>query len=208
MERFIIVDYHAGNLASVLNAFGHLGISVKASSDPSEIAEADRLVFPGVGAARAAMETLETSGIGKAIFQVVERKCPVLGICIGCQIVLRSSEENGGVECLGLIDGKAVRFREEPGIKIPQMGWNQVHFLKRHPIFEGVPDGSDFYFVHSYHPDEIAAENSLARTTFGSQNFVSAICRENLVATQFHLEKSGDVGLRVLENFSAWSGVC
>jgi len=95
-----------------------------------------------------------------------------------------------------------------PGIKIPQMGWNQVHFLKRHPIFEGVPDGSDFYFVHSYHPDEIAAENSLARTTFGSQNFVSAICRENLVATQFHLEKSGDVGLRVLENFSAWSGVC
>lgn len=208
MERFIIVDYHAGNLASVLNAFGHLGISVKASSDPSEIAEADRLVFPGVGAARAAMETLETSGIGKAIFQVVERKCPVLGICIGCQIVLRSSEENGGVECLGLIDGKAVRFREESGIKIPQMGWNQVHFLKRHPIFEGVPDGSDFYFVHSYHPDEIAAENSLARTTFGSQNFVSAICRENLVATQFHLEKSGDVGLRVLENFSAWSGVC
>lgn len=208
MERFIIVDYHAGNLASVLNAFGHLGISVKASSDPSEIAEADRLVFPGVGAARTAMETLETSGIGKAIFQVVERKCPVLGICIGCQIVLRSSEENGGVECLGLIDGKAVRFREEPGIKIPQMGWNQVHFLKRHPIFEGVPDGSDFYFVHSYHPDEIAAENSLARTTFGSQNFVSAICRENLVATQFHLEKSGDVGLRVLENFSAWSGVC
>ena len=208
MERFIIVDYHAGNLASVLNAFGHLGISVKASSDPSEIAEADRLVFPGVGAARAAMETLETSGIGKAIFQVVERKCPVLGICIGCQIVLRSSEENGGVECLGLIDGKAVRFREEPGIKIPQMGWNQVHFLKRHPIFEGVPDGCDFYFVHSYHPDEIAAENSLARTTFGSQNFVSAICRENLVATQFHLEKSGDVGLRVLENFSAWSGVC
>lgn len=208
MERFIIVDYHAGNLASVLNAFGHLGISVKASSDPSEIAEADRLVFPGVGAARTAMETLETSGIGKAIFQVVERKCPVLGICIGCQIVLRSSEENGGVECLGLIDGKAVRFREEPGIKIPQMGWNQVHFLKRHPIFEGVPDGCDFYFVHSYHPDEIAAENSLARTTFGSQNFVSAICRENLVATQFHLEKSGDVGLRVLENFSAWSGVC
>ena len=208
MERFIVVDYHAGNLTSVLNAFGHLGISVKASSDPSEIADADRLVFPGVGAARSAMETLENSGIGNAIFRVVERKRPVLGICIGCQIVLQSSEENGGVKCLGLIDGKAVRFREEPGIKIPQMGWNQVDFLKDHPLFEGIPDGSDFYFVHSYYPDSIAAENALARTTFGSQSFVSAICRENLVATQFHLEKSGDVGLRVLKNFSAWSGVC
>lgn len=208
MERFIVVDYHAGNLTSVLNAFGHLGISVKASSDPSEIAEADRLVFPGVGAARSAMETLEKSGIGKAILRVVERKRPVLGICIGCQIVLQSSEENGGVQCLGLIDGKAVRFREEPGIKIPQMGWNQVNFLREHPLFEGIPDGSDFYFVHSYHPDSISAENSLAQTTFGSQSFVSAICRENLVATQFHLEKSGDVGLRALENFSTWSGVC
>lgn len=208
MERFIVVDYHAGNLTSVLNAFGHLGISVKASSDPSEIAEADRLVFPGVGAARSAMETLERSGIGNAILRVVERKRPVLGICIGCQIILQSSEENGEVECLGLIDGKAVRFREEPGIKIPQMGWNQVNFLKNHPLFEGIPDGSDFYFVHSYHPDSISAENALARTTFGSQSFVSAICRENLVATQFHLEKSGDVGLRVLKNFSTWSGVC
>lgn len=208
MERFIVVDYHAGNLTSVLNAFGHLGISVKASNDPSEIAEADRLVFPGVGAARSAMETLGRSGIGNAILRVVERKRPVLGICIGCQIILQSSEENGGVECLGLIDGKAVRFREEPGIKIPQMGWNQVNFLKNHPLFEGIPDGSDFYFVHSYHPDSISAENALARTTFGSQSFVSAICRENLVATQFHLEKSGDVGLRVLKNFSTWSGVC
>lgn len=208
MERFIVVDYHAGNLASVLNAFCHLGISVKASSDPSEIAEADRLVFPGVGAARSAMETLERSGIGNAIRRVVERKRPVLGICIGCQIILDASEENGGVKCLGFIDGKAVRFREEPGIKIPQMGWNQVNFLKRHPLFEGVPDGGDFYFVHSYHPDSVPAENALARTTFGSQSFVSALCRENLVATQFHLEKSGDVGLRVLKNFSTWSGVC
>lgn len=208
MERFIVVDYHAGNLTSVLNAFEHLGISVKASSDPSEISSADRLVFPGVGAARSAMETLEKTGIGSAIVRVIERKRPVLGICIGCQIVLKSSEENGGVECLGLIEGRAVRFREEPGIKIPEMGWNQVEFLKPHPIFEGVPSGSDFYFVHSFHPDAILPENALAKTTFGSQTFVSAVFRENLVATQFHLEKSGDVGLRVLRNFSAWSGLC
>lgn len=208
MERFIVVDYHAGNLTSVLNAFGHLGLSVKASCDPAEIAEADRLVFPGVGAARSAMRTLDETGIGKAIVRVVERKRPVLGICIGCQIVLRSSEENGGVGCLGLIDGKAVRFGNEPDIKIPQMGWNQVEFLKKHPIFDGVPDGSDFYFVHSYHPDSVPEENALAKTVFGTQSFVSAVCKGSLVATQFHLEKSGDVGLRVLKNFGEWSGTC
>ena len=124
MERFIVVDYDAGNLTSVLNAFAHLGVVVKASRDPKEIAEADRLVFPGVGAAKSSMETLEKSGIGKKISQVVARKCPVLGICIGCHTILESSEEDGGVNTLGLIGGKAVRFREEAGIKIPHMGWN------------------------------------------------------------------------------------
>lgn len=206
MERFIVVDYNAGNLTSVLNAFVHVGANVKASRDPSEIAEADRLVFPGVGAARSAMETLEKTGIGKAIVEVVRKKRPVLGICIGCQIILNSSEENGGVDTLGLIDGKAVRFQDEAGIKIPHMGWNQVELLKEHPLFEGIPNNSDFYFVHSFHPAEIAPENALTRTTYGSQTFTSAVCKENLVATQFHLEKSGDVGLRVLKNFSTWSG--
>lgn len=208
MHRFIVVDYNAGNLTSVLNAFAHLGVDVKASRDPSEIAEAERLVFPGVGAARSAMQTLETSGIGKAIARVVERKRPVLGICIGCQIILESSEENGGVDTLGFIKGNAVRFRDEEGIKIPHMGWNQVRLVKKHPLFEGIPDGSDFYFVHSYHPAGILSENVLTETTYGSQKFVSAVCKENLVAAQFHLEKSGDVGLRVLKNFSTWSGSC
>lgn len=206
MERFIVVDYNAGNLTSVLNAFEHIGVNVKASRDPSEIAEADRLVFPGVGAARSAMETLEKTGIGKAIVEVVNRKRPVLGICIGCQIILNSSEENGGVDTLGLIDGKAVRFQNEAGIKIPHMGWNQVELLKLHPLFEGIPNNSDFYFVHSFHPAKIREENALSKTTYGSQTFTSAVCKENLVATQFHLEKSGDVGLRVLKNFSTWSG--
>ena len=206
MERFIVVDYNAGNLTSVLNALEHIGANVKASRDPSEIAEADRLVFPGVGAARSAMETLEKTGIGKAIVEVVNRKRPVLGICIGCQIILNSSEENGGVDTLGLIDGKAVRFQNEAGIKIPHMGWNQVELLKLHPLFEGIPNNSDFYFVHSFHPAKIREENALSKTTYGSQTFTSAVCKENLVATQFHLEKSGDVGLRVLKNFSTWSG--
>lgn len=208
MESFIVVDYNAGNLTSVLNAFRHLGISVKASRDPSEIAEAERLVFPGVGAAHAAMEILQKSGIGNAIRRVVERRRPVLGICIGCQIVLDFSEEDGGVGCLGLIAGKAVKFRQESGLKIPEMGWNQVKLLKPHPVFEGIPDQSEFYFVHSYHPAEISEESSVAETTYGSQRFVSAIGKENLVATQFHLEKSGDIGLCVLKNFSTWSGLC
>ena len=208
MENFIVVAYNAGKLTSVLNAFAHLGIEVKASRDPAEIANADRLVFPGVGAAKSAMETLTNSGIGNAIAQVIANKRPVLGICIGCQIILNSSEENGGVKTLGFIDGKAVRFEEEAGIKIPHMGWNQVHFLKKHPLFEGIADGSDFYFVHSYHPAEISPENALSETTYGSQKFTSAVVKENLVATQFHLEKSGDVGLRVLKNFSCWSGLC
>ncbi len=208
MERFIVVDYNAGNLTSVMNAFAHIGVSVKASRDPVEIAEADRLVFPGVGAAGFAMQTLNETGIGKAIVQVVRRRRPVLGICIGCQIILDESEEDGGVKCLGLVEGTATRFRNEESIKIPHMGWNQVEFLKRHPLFDGIPDGSDFYFVHSYHPDGVLKENSLAKTTFGSQTFVSALVSGNLVATQFHLEKSGDVGLRVLRNFNEWSGIC
>lgn len=208
MERFIVVDYNAGNLTSVMNALARIGVSAKASGDPTEIAEADRLVFPGVGAAGSAMRTLNETGIGKAIVQVVRRKRPVLGICIGCQIILDESEEDGGVKCLGLVEGMAVRFRNEESIKIPHMGWNQVELLKTHPLFDGIPDGSDFYFVHSYHPDGVLNENSLAKTTFGSQTFVSALVCGNLVATQFHLEKSGEVGLRVFRNFSEWSGIC
>jgi len=208
MAPLIVVDYNAGNLTSVMNAFWHLGIPAESSRDPSLIAKAERLVFPGVGAAASAMETLKRTGIGDAIVQVVKAKRPVLGICIGCQIVLESSEENGGVKTLGLISGRAVRFSDEPGIKIPHMGWNQVVFLKKHPIFDGIPSGSDFYFVHSFHPGFVPVENSFTETTYGTQKFVSAVGKENLMATQFHLEKSGEIGLQVLKNFSKWDGQC
>ena len=204
MESFIIVDYNAGNLTSVMNAFAHIGVRAKPSKDPDEIAKASRLVFPGVGAAASAMKTLTDSGIGEAICSVVRAGNPVLGICIGCQIVLCSSEENGGVKTLGLIPGCARRFKDEPGIKIPQMGWNQVEFLQNHPLFDGLESGRDFYFVHSYHPAEVPAANAFAKTTYGSQTFTSAVGDGNLFATQFHLEKSGDVGLQVLKNFSKW----
>ena len=204
MSSLVVVDYGAGNLTSVHNALNFLGISNTVTSDTSVIARADRVVFPGVGAAGSAMETLSRTGLGEAVREAVKAGKPVLGICIGCQIITQSSEEDGGVECLGLLPGRAVRFRSEAGLKIPHMGWNQVHFTQPHPLLEGVPSGSEFYFVHSYHP-EVAAEYSYAETTYGSQTFPCVIGKDNLVATQFHTEKSGEVGLRLLKNFSEWS---
>ena len=130
-----VVDYNAGNLTSVMNALKYIGADAKVSRDPDEIAKATRLICPGVGAAASAMETLTRTGIGDAIKAVVKAGNPVLGICIGCQIILEESEEDGGVKTLGLIPGRAVRFKDEPGLKIPHMGWNQVNFTR---AFEAV----------------------------------------------------------------------
>lgn len=203
MANLVVVDYGAGNLTSVANALDHIGANATVSRDPAVIAAADKLVFPGVGAAGSAMNTLVTTGIGDAIATVVKKGNPVLGICIGCQIILESSEEDGGVKTLGLLPGKAVRFKDEPGLKIPHMGWNQVNFTKEHPIFAGIENGSEFYYVHSYHP-QVPAEFSFAQTTYGTQTFQCAVGRDNLIATQFHLEKSGEFGLQVLKNFCNW----
>lgn len=204
-----IVDYEAGNLTSVLNAIQFLGLQGTVTKDPKVIAHADRVIFPGVGAAKASMITLQTSGLGQAVKDAVASGKPVLGICIGCQIILEHSEEDGGVDCLGIIRGKAVRFHNEPHLTIPHMGWNQVEYAFPHPIFKGVEDSSNFYFVHSYHPVLANPGEAAAYTTYGKQRFASALFRQNLVATQFHLEKSGDVGLELLRNFCKWDGqVC
>lgn len=200
MNSLVIVDYGAGNLTSVANAISHLGEDALVSSDPQVVAAADKLIFPGVGAAMAAMQTLTATGLGQAITEVVRRGNPVLGICIGSQIILDESDEDGGTKTLGLIPGKAQRFNDEPGLKIPHIGWNQVNFVKRHPIFEGIPEGAEFYFVHSYFPN-VPSKFAVARTTYGTQTFTSCVAKQNLVATQFHLEKSGDYGLHVLKNF-------
>jgi len=201
-----IVDYEAGNLTSVLNAIQYLGLQAVVTKDPKVIAHADRVIFPGVGAARASMNVLLASGLGKAVQDAVTARKPVLGICIGCQIILEHSEEDGGVDCLGIIKGKALKFHSEPGLKIPHMGWNQVEFAFPHPIFKGVEDASEFYFVHSYHPVLSNPVEAAAYTTYGKQRFASALYRDTLVATQFHLEKSGDVGLELLKNFCKWNG--
>jgi len=198
----IIVDYGAGNLTSVYNALEYLNIKSEISNEPEKIENAGKIIFPGVGAAKTAMENLNKTGIGEAVKNAVKKGVPVLGICIGCQIILESSEEDGGVQCLGLLEGKAVKFKNEPNLKIPHIGWNQVNFAKEHPIFKGISEGSNFYFVHSYHPAIPATGFVYGTTTYGSQTFPSVIGKDSLIATQFHLEKSGDVGLKVLGNFS------
>ncbi len=200
MASLVVVDYGAGNLTSVANALSHIGASPIVSQKPEEIIQADRLVFPGVGAAKSAMDTLHSTGIGEAICEFAKKGNPMLGICIGCQIILDSSEENGGVQTLGMIPGRAVRFLDEPGLKIPHIGWNQVHFTKELPLFKGIPQDAEFYYVHSYYP-QVASENAFAESVYGSQKFQCVVGKENVIATQFHLEKSGDYGLQVLKNF-------
>jgi len=198
-----ILDYNAGNLTSVHNALSHLGIQSEITRSPEKVENASKIIFPGVGAAAAAMENLEKSGLGRALEKAFRKGTPILGICIGCQIILESSEEDGGVKCLGFLKGRAARFRNEENLKIPHIGWNQVHFTKEHPIFAGIPDNSNFYFVHSYAPAECLPSAVYGETTYGTQTFSCVVGNgSNLIATQFHLEKSGDVGLEVLRNFS------
>jgi len=199
----IIVDYGAGNLTSVYNALEHLGIKSEISSEPKKIENAEKIIFPGVGAAAAAMENLNKSGIGNALKSAFSKGTPILGICIGCQIILEESEEDGGVKCLELLRGRAAKFKKEPNLKIPHIGWNQVNFTKEHQIFKGIPNNSNFYFVHSYAPFDCDAAEIYGTTTYGSQTFPCIIGNgNNLIATQFHLEKSGEIGLEVLRNFS------
>jgi glutamine amidotransferase len=199
----IIVDYGAGNLTSVHNALEHLGIKSEISSEPEKIENAGKIIFPGVGAAAAAMENLNKSGIGDTLKNALKKGVPILGICIGCQIILEESEEDGGVKALGFLQGRAAKFKKEPNLKIPHIGWNQVNFTKEHPIFKDIPNNSNFYFVHSYAPSGCDTETIYGTTTYGSQTFPCIIGNGNgLIATQFHLEKSGDIGLKVLRNFS------
>ena len=202
-----IIDYHAGNLTSVRLALEAVGAEGIVTSDPADIASADRVIFPGVGAAEAAMESLRALGLDAAIRAAVAAGTPFLGICLGTQILFDYSEEDGGTDTLGILPGTVRRFHPVSARdKVPHMGWNQVALLHPHPVFAGVPDGSDFYFVHSFYPDPARAEDSLGRTDFAGITFTSAVARDNVVATQFHIEKSGKTGLRVLANFLAWDG--
>jgi imidazole glycerol-phosphate synthase subunit HisH len=202
-----IIDYKAGNLTSVALGFEAIGAEAVVTRDPDVIRAAERVVFPGVGAAGAAMSNLRALALIDVIHSVVASGTPFLGICLGTQILLSRSEEDGGTDCLNLTKGRVRHFSPtNPRDKVPHMGWNAVRQKIAHPVMANIDDDSEFYFVHSYYPDPEDESVILGTTSYADITFTSAIYRDNLVATQFHPEKSGRVGLRLLENFAQWDG--
>lgn len=203
----IIVDYDAGNLHSVARACREVGLNPEVSPDPDVLRHAQRIVFPGVGAAGSAMASLRSRGLDEALHEAIGKGIPVLGICLGLQISLDSSEENN-TTTLGFISGEVKRFElQDPSLKIPHMGWNAVVPCRSHPVLADIEEGDEFYFVHAYYPQP-ADENLVLAHTEYEHRFASVVGRENYVATQFHPEKSGRVGLRLIKNFANWNGQC
>jgi len=203
-----IIDYHAGNLASVARALGYLGFQCRITREAKEIVQAERVILPGVGSAGQAMLDLKQRGIDKALNEVYESGKPLLGICLGSQIILQQSEENN-TACLGLLSGKVKHFPTplitEHGdtLKVPHMGWNRVCLRKGHPVFRDVTSEHEFYFVHSYFPVPDSEDSIIGITEYGI-SFASVVGDRNLIAVQFHPEKSGPIGLTVLKNFCQW----
>ena len=198
-----IVDYKAGNLTSVKRALDHLGIENQISRDPATVCNAERVIFPGVGAAGAAIEVLRERNLDSALKEAFERGTPILGICIGCQIILTHSEEDNTI-CLDFIPGETLRFQlDDPALKIPHMGWNAVTVTQAHPILSHLHPGDEFYFVHSFYPQPDDSTKVYATCDYGG-TFPVALGADNLFAVQFHAEKSGQLGLQLLKNFSEW----
>jgi glutamine amidotransferase len=204
MSDIAIIDYGAGNLRSVNNAIVRLGYQVEITNRAENILKAKAVVFPGVGAAGDTMFTLRKLGLIQVINQLVAETRPLLGICIGLQVLYTGTEEGGWYDCLDIIKGKVKKLPS--GLKVPHMGWNQVKQKKAHPLFEGIPDGANFYFVHSFYGDPEDKSVVLAETEYGV-TFASAIGRGNLAAVQFHPERSGDLGLQIYENFFKFAGI-
>ena len=200
-----IVDYKAGNLRSVQRACTFVGVDAELQPDPEKITRAERIIFPGVGTAESGMQTLRTTGLAEALQAAFTRGVPILGICLGAQIVLDYSEE-GDQACLGMIPGKCVRFRPtDPALKVPQIGWNAVYKTQDHPLLKDFEDGIEYYYVNSYYPQPAHDEHVFGRTSYGV-SFGAMLGRANLFATQFHLEKSGRYGLALLQRFTQWNG--
>lgn len=193
----VIVDYGAGNLRSVAKALEKVGFPGKVTQSPQEVLQAKGVILPGVGSSGSAMAALQGLGLVDALRETAASGTPFFGVCLGLQLLLESSEEDPR-PCLGVLKGRVRQFA--PGLKVPHMGWNQVFAAKEHPVFQGVPDGSYFYFVHSYYAEPADPSVVLGTTEYGV-TFCSALAKGNLVATQFHPEKSGLLGLRLYENF-------
>ncbi|MGE0388107.1 MAG: imidazole glycerol phosphate synthase subunit HisH [Gammaproteobacteria bacterium] len=215
MGTIAVIDYGGSNLRSVAKAIEHVAAGraeVLVSADPAVIAGAERVVFPGQGAIGACMTSLHALALDAAVSAAITSGRPFLGICLGLQSLLDASDEDGGTRGLGAVRGRVRRFTDgltDPAtgarLKIPHMGWNQVHQARAHPLWSGIADHSRFYFVHSYYVVPEDPSVIAARTDYGI-DFVSAIATGNVFATQFHPEKSQRAGLKLLENFIAWDG--
>jgi glutamine amidotransferase len=200
-----IVDYEAGNLTSVKRALDYLGIDSIISPDPDKIRKSEKIIFPGVGHAASAMSTLKQRGIDVSLHEAFRNGTPILGICLGTQIILSHSEE-GNTSCLGLVDGQTKKFvLSDTSLKIPHMGWNTISIKKAHPMLKGIADETEFYFVHSYYPQPSNSTDIVAECQY-EIGFPAAIAKGTLFATQFHPEKSGVAGLSILNNFVSWNG--
>ncbi|HNZ65027.1 MAG TPA: imidazole glycerol phosphate synthase subunit HisH [Smithella sp.] len=202
-----IIDYNAGNITSVARALQSIGQDFVITDDTKKLDAASRVIFPGVGAAGEAMAYLRQKKLDVWLRSYIKTGKPLLGICLGTQIILDYSEEND-TECIGLVPGSTKRFPEKLTegsalLKIPQMGWNSVRLLRSHPVFDDVSPAAEFYFVHSYYPAPADKEVVLGVTEYG-MTFCSVLAKNNLVAMQFHPEKSGRPGLQILKNFCTW----
>ena len=196
-----IIDYDAGNIKSVEKALHFLGEETVVSRDPEVLLKADKAILPGVGSVGEAMQNLHTYGLVPVINKIVEEKKPFLGICLGLQLLFESSEESPGVEGLGLLKGKIVKIPPSPGLKIPHMGWNSLHLQNQGRLFEGIPEQTYVYFVHSYYLQAQEPEIVKATTQY-STCIHASVEKDNVFACQFHPEKSSRYGLKILENFA------
>jgi len=192
-----IIDYDAGNIESIRNALRKIGCEPVTTNNPKDLFKAKAIIFPGQGSFPAAMKKLNKNGIDKALIELINNKIPFIGICLGLQLMFTKSEEG---ECKGLDLFKGTVPKIPDSVKVPHIGWNNVSFNNNHPIFNGIPDNSYFYFIHSYYVNPDNLDNIIAHTNYGLE-FCSAYAYENYVGLQFHPERSGDYGLKIYQNF-------
>ncbi|MBV8087146.1 MAG: imidazole glycerol phosphate synthase subunit HisH [Chloroflexi bacterium] len=200
-----VVDYGAGNLRSVIRALEYAGAEPKITADPKDLSNAEAIVLPGVGAAQAIMSGLRERGLVESLLTNIRKGKPFLGLCLGLQALLTYSDEGGRQDCLNVIPGAVHKLPD--GLKVPQMGWNQVEARVEHPLLNGIPDGSSFYFVHSFYVQPTDDSTVVATTEYGVR-FPSILARDNVFATQFHPEKSGGHGLVIYRNFVKQAKAC
>jgi glutamine amidotransferase len=200
-----IVDYGMGNLKSVFSAFEYIGSQVCICSHPEDLTQVDKIVIPGVGAIEQCINKLKVSGFADALNeQVLNQAKPTMGICLGMQVMCRTSFEGGTHECLGWFDADVVKLNPgNPAMKVPNIGWNLTEYDRNNPMFQGLPNSPDFYFVHSYHVKTLNPQDVAASYQYG-ERVTASIFKDNIFATQFHPEKSQDLGLKILENFVKW----